>query len=325
MRKKKNEEGKKDNKNDKKTKKFSLVKVILIAIAIVMLYLIGAFGFSMYVDSYIKDEYSDNKFWMQVAGDQSIWSFSGTNKLNIEFPEDALKNNHEVKYFDSFTDFKNSTKISISENEVIERLKSEADFYNLKDTDIREEKLAFATITKNRDNYNIIAYRFGKQDMFSLVVNDSGYISATYLIPLVNTKLNGTYRAKNIYGIKDSEEIEKARRMLDNLPNFDISNEVIKGGGKYSYFASYSSVIKIAVNSKFYKTKDRISELLKSRGYELKDKEKIYVNLTKSESDLKFWVPVENGKKIFSGVLRDDRDRDYNDVVMELEKIELKE
>ena len=34
MRKKKNEEGKKDNKNGKKTKKFSLVKVILLTIVI---------------------------------------------------------------------------------------------------------------------------------------------------------------------------------------------------------------------------------------------------------------------------------------------------
>ena len=324
MRKKKNEEGKKDNKNGKKTKKFSLVKVILIAIAIVMLYLIGAFGFSMYVDSYIKDEYSDNKFWMQVLGDQSIWSFSETSKLNIEFPEDGLKNNHEVKYFDSFTDFKNSTKISLSENEVIERLKSEADYKNLKDIDIREEKLAFATITKNRDNDNIIVYRFGKQDLFYLIVNERGISSTGYLIPLANTKLYGTYRAKNIYGFKDSEELEKARRELDNLPSFDISNDTIKAEGKYSYFASYSSVIKIG-NSESYKTKDRISELLKSRGYELKDKEKIYVTINFSESKLKFWVPVENGKKIFSGVLRDDRERDYNDMVMELEKIELKE
>ena len=57
----------------------------------------------------------------------------------------------------------------------------------------------------------------------------------------------------------------------------------------------------------------------------MKDKEKIYVNITYNDSKLYFWVPVENGKKIFMGSLRDDRDREENNAVMELEKVELKE
>ncbi len=336
MRKKKNEEGKKDNKNGKKTKKFSLVRAILVAIAIVMLYIIGTFGLSMYLDHYTEDIYSDNKYWFPVMGEQSIWSFSGPTKLNIEFPDDSIKSDHEVKYFDSFTDFKDSTKITLSERKIIDKLK---EFNNeLKDEDIREEKMKFVSITNNRDKKktdfshkmrNYAVYRPSKYKAFLLRMDeDEDSIVPEDMIPLVDTKLNGTYRAKKVYGIKDSEEIEKSQRIIDNFPSFDILNDAIKVEGKYVYLASYNSIseyLKYNGFSEFYKTKDKISELLKSRGYELKDKEKIYVNIHTSDSKLKFWVPVENGKKIFMGSLRDDRDREDNNIVMELEKVELKE
>lgn len=337
MRKKKNEEGKKDNKNGKKTKKFSLVKVILLTIAIVMLCVIGAFGISMYYDHYTEGNLfgidSDNKYWAPVMNEQSIWSFSGPNKLNIEFPDDSIKSDHEVKYFDSFTDFKDSTKITLSERKIIDKLKE----YNneLKDEDIREEKMAFVSITDNRDkkktNFshekrNYVVYRPSKHNAFLLRM-DEDLIVPNDMIPLVDTKLNGTYRTKNVYGIKDSEEIEKAQRTLDSLPSFDISNDAIKVEGKYVYLASYNSMYSMLKGglSERFKTKDKISELLKSRGYELKDKEKIYVNLTFSESKTNFWVPVENGKKIFVGSLIDNRDSKDNNTIMEIEKVELKE
>ena len=330
MRKKKNEEGKKDNKNGKKTKKFSLVKVVLVAIAIVMLCAIGAFV-RYYAEGNLFGMDSDNKYWALIADEQSIWSFSGTNNLNIEFPDDSIKSDHEVKYFDSFTDFKDSTKITLSERKIIDKLK---EFNNeLKDEDIREEKMAFVSITDNRDkkktNFghekrNYAVYRPSKHNAFLLWINEDS-IGPEHMIPLVNTKLNGTYRAKNVYGIKDSEEIEKVQRMLDSLPSFDISNDAIKIEGTYFYFTSYNSMLEDKGFSESYKTKDKISELLKSRGYELKDKEKIYVNITFSDSKLHFWVPVENGKKIFTGSLTDDKDREDNNIVMELEKVELKE
>ena len=337
MRKKKNEEGKKDNKNGKKTKKFSLVKVVLLTIAIVMLSVIGFFGISMYYDHYTEGNLfgidSDNKYWAPVMNEQSIWSFSGPNKLNIEFPDDSIKSDHEVNYFDSFTDFKDSTKITHSERKIIDKLKE----YNneLKDEDIREEKMAFVSITDNRDKKktdfshekrNYAVYRPSKHNAFLLRMDEDS-IERDYIIPLVDTKLNGTYRTKNVYGIKDSEEIEKAQRTLDSLPSFDISNDAIKAEGKYVYLASYNSMYSVleGVLSERFKTKDKISELLKSRGYELKDKEKIYVNLNLRESKINFFVPVENGKKIFTGSLIDNSDSKYNNTIMEMEKVELKE
>lgn len=340
MRKKKNEEGKKDNKNGKKTKKFSLVKVILLTIAIVMLSVIGFFGISMYYDHYTEGNLfgidSDNKYWAPVMNEQSIWSFSGPNKLNIEFPDDSIKSDHEVKYFDSFTAFKDSTKITLSERKIIDKLK---EFNNeLKDENIREEKMAFVSITDNRDKKktdfshkkgNYAVYRSSKHNAFLLRMDEDGdSIVPDDMIPLVDTKLNGTYRTKNVYGIKDSEEIEKAQRTLDSLPSFDIANDAIKVEGKYVYLASYNlyySMLKNRGLSERFKTKDKISELLKSRGYELKDKEKIYVNLTFRESKINFWVPVENGKKIFVGSLIDNRDSKNNNIIMEMEKVELKE
>ncbi|WP_261058857.1 hypothetical protein [Streptococcus mitis] len=337
MRKKKNEEGKKDNKNGKKTKKFSLVRAILVAIAIVMLYVIGSFGISMYYYHYTEGNLfgidSDNKYWFPVMGEQSIWSFSGPNKLNIEFPDDSIKSDHEVKYFDSFTAFKDSTKITLSERKIIDKLKESNN--ELKDEDISEEKMKFVSITNNRDEkktnnsykkINYAVYRPSKHNAFLLRMDEDEDLILSDMIPLVNTRLNGTYRAKKVYGIKDSEDIEKSQRIIDNFPSFDISNDTIKAEGKYVYLASYNSMIEYeGQSSDFFKTKDKISELLKSRGYELKDKEKIYVNIHTSDSRLKFWVPVENGKKIFMGSLRDARDREDNNIVMELEKVELKE
>ena len=253
MRKQKNEEGKKDNKTGKKTKKFSLVKVVLVAIAIIILCAIGAFG-RYYAEGNLFGMDSDNKYWALIADEQSIWSFSGTNNLNIEFPDDSIKSDNEVKYFDSFTDFKNSTKITLSESKIVDKLK---EFYNeLKDEDIREENMKFVSITKNRDKKkNYVVYRSSKHNVFLLWISEDS-IGPDGLIPLVNTKLNGTYRTKKVYGIKDSEEIEKAQRMLDSLPSVDISNDTLKVEDTYFYFASYNSMSNRG-NSE-YKSKDKI-------------------------------------------------------------------
>ena len=196
--------------------------------------------------------------------------------------------------------------------------------------------MAFVSITDNRDkkktNFshekrNYAVYRPSKYKAFLLSMDEDSIVPED-MIPLADTKLNGTYRTKNVYGIKDSEEIEKAQRMLDSLPSFDISNDAIKVEGKYVYLASYNSIYSMLKDrglSERFKTKDKISELLKSRGYELKDKEKIYVNLAFSESKSNFWVPVENGKKIFMGSLIDNIDSKDNNTIMEIEKVELKE
>ena len=51
------------------------------------------------------------------------------------------------------------------------------------------------------------------------------------------------------------------------------------------------------------------------------DTEKIYVDLDR----VQFYIPVENGKKVFIGFLKNDTSNKENNAVMELEKVELKE
>lgn len=91
MRKKKNEEGKKDNKNGKKTKKFSLVKVILLTI--VMLGIFAAAGISI-SNYFSENSSSDNLFdkkWGSVGLKTSVWEFSGSEKLKIDYMLKIMK------------------------------------------------------------------------------------------------------------------------------------------------------------------------------------------------------------------------------------------
>jgi len=68
-------------------------------------------------------------------------------------------------------------------------------------------------------------------------------------------------------------------------------------------------------------TKEQIIEIMESRGYKIKDTEKIYVNLDREQ----FFIPVEHCKKVFMGFLKNDTSNEENNAVMELEKVELKE
>ena len=124
MRKKKNEEGKKDNKNGKKTKKFSLVKVILLTIVILGIFAAAGISISNY---FSENSSSDNLFdkkWGSVGFKTSVWEFSGSEKLKIDY---MLKNNevfnYDVTIHDSYSDFKNITKTKLSEEEIFKSFK----------------------------------------------------------------------------------------------------------------------------------------------------------------------------------------------------------
>ena len=84
------------------------------------------------------------------------------------------------------------------------------------------------------------------------------------------------------------------------------------------YLTSYKSFTNTVQN---LKTKEQIIEIMESRGYKIKDTEKIYVNLDREQ----FFIPVEHGQKVFMGFLKNDTSNEENNAVMELEKVELKE
>ena len=145
MRKKKNEEGKKDNKNGKKTKKFSLVKVILLTIVILGIFAAAGISISNY---FSENSSSDNLFdkkWGSVGLKTSVWEFSGSDKLKIDY---MLKNNevfnYDVTIHDSYSDFKNITKTKLSEEDIVKSFKK--NFEILKNSDIKKEDLKFLMI-----------------------------------------------------------------------------------------------------------------------------------------------------------------------------------
>lgn len=66
--------------------------------------------------------------------------------------------------------------------------------------------------------------------------------------------------------------------------------------------------------------------MLKSRGYQLKDTNNIYVLVEGYDISRSFFiVPVENRNKIFMGYLRNDSSNEENNILIQLEKIQLKE
>ncbi|RSK22650.1 hypothetical protein D8834_05905 [Streptococcus oralis] len=135
-------------------------------------------------------------------------------------------------------------------------------------------------------------------------------------MPLVNTKISGTYRVTKVYGTKGS--VEEDQKNIDRLPNIKFSSDRIIVGDKVIYLTSYESFTNTVKN---LKTKEQIIAIMESRGYKIKDTEKIYVDLDR----VQFYIPVENGKKVFIGFLKNDTSNEENNAVMELEKVELKE
>ena len=85
MNKKKIGKEKKENQNDKKTKKFSLVKVILLTIVILGIFAAAGISISNY---FSENSSSDNLFdkkWGSVGLKTSVWEFSGSEKLKIDY------------------------------------------------------------------------------------------------------------------------------------------------------------------------------------------------------------------------------------------------
>ena len=77
MRKQKNEEGKKDSKNGKKTKKFSLVRVILLTIVILGIFAAAGISISNYFSENSSTDNSFDKKWGSVGTTNSVWELSG--------------------------------------------------------------------------------------------------------------------------------------------------------------------------------------------------------------------------------------------------------
>ena len=317
MRKKKNEEGKKDNKNGKKTKKFSLVKVILLTIVILGIFAAAGITISNY---FSENSSSDNLFdkkWGSVGLKTSVWEFSGSEKLKIDY---MLKNNevfnYDVTIHDSYSDFKNITKTKLSEEDIVKSFKE--NFEILKNSDIKKEDLKFISLLDNKDQerYGRILYKIDQHKMVYLDIIGENTSVPYELVPLVNTKISGTYRVTKVYGTKGS--VEEDQKNIDRLPNIKFSSDRIIVGDKVIYLTSYESFTNTV---KDLKTKEQIITIMESRGYKIKDTEKIYVDLDR----VQFYIPVENGKKVFIGFLKNDTSNKENNAVMELEKVELKE
>ena len=62
-----------------------------------------------------------------------------------------------------------------------------------------------------------------------------------------------------------------------------------------------------------------IKQLLRNQGYQLDENDPIYV----LNNNL-FFIPVENGKKMFVGSIKNDPNGKYNNLLLLFEKLKLK-
>ena len=93
---------------------------------------------------------------------------------------------------------------------------------------------------------------------------------------------------RRFYGTKGS--VEEDQKNIDRLPNIKFSSDRIIVGDKVIYLTSYESFTNTV---KDLKTKEQIIAIMESRGYKIKDTEKIYVDLDR----VQFYIPVEMVRK----------------------------
>ena len=164
-----------------------------------------------------------------------------------------------------------------------------------------------------------------KNQIYYLYIDGKQTAPGVLFTPYV-TNLSGNYKINEVFGFKTSDE--ENQRKISNFPVLEFSHDKVISNKKTRYLMSYEQAISsynLYPNDKL-KSKEDIIELLKSRGYQLKDTNNIYVLVGRYSISRSFFiVPVENRNKIFMGYLRNDSSNEENNALIQLEKIQLKE
>lgn len=309
------------HKHVKIRKRFSLSKVIIL---VAILLSIAAIGIFIYSQNSFEHNFFSRKWLSYSSSDTatSIWSFTGSDKLSVDYVDFTdKKTDYDITFYKSYSDFKDNADIKVSYKDIVKSIKE--NFSEIEDTDIDEQDFKYMSMSnaEEEDSRDVVFYKLDEQRIIYLEIYNERFSYPKVLSTLADTKLSGNYQVKKSYGLKSSDE--ENQRRIDNIPVIEFSNDRFITSKITRYLIPYNSILESSHQN--LKMKEDIVELLKMRGYNLKDEEKIYIGMYKDLSHSFFFVPVENGKKIFMGYLNDDTDNEENNAMFELEKVQLEE
>ena len=263
-------------------------------------------------------------FSLRVGVELEKWEFTSSYKLHKSGIDNEYDNNLDYTSYSSYSEFKEENNIVLSQKEIISDFKK--NFKEIKDTRIKDKDLKFILIQDEDNNrYSMVFLKLNKNHLYYLYIFDKQTLPGILFTPYV-TNLSGNYKINEVFGSKTSDE--ENQRKISNFPVWEFSHDKVISNKKTRYLMSYEQAISsynLYPNDKL-KSKEAIIELLKSRGYQLKDTNNIYVLVEGYDISRSFFiVPVENRNKIFMGYLRNDSSNEENNILIQLEKIQLKE
>ncbi len=305
----------------------SYFKKIIVALFVICVMLpIGTVSFMYYSYQNSFEQQMQRKTWfsLRVGVELEKWEFTSSYKLHKSGIDNEYDNNLDYTSYSSYSEFKEENNIVLSQKEIISDFKK--NFKEIKDTRIKDKDLKFILIQDEDNNrYSMVFLKLNKNQIYYLYIFDKQTLPGILFTPYV-TNLSGNYKINEVFGSKTSDE--ENQRKISNFPVWEFSHDKVISNKKTRYLMSYEQAISsynLYPNDKL-KSKEAIIELLKSRGYQLKDTNNIYVLVEGYDISRSFFiVPVENRNKIFMGYLRNDSSNEENNILIQLEKIQLKE
>ncbi|AGU84314.1 hypothetical protein SANR_1919 [Streptococcus anginosus C238] len=264
-------------------------------------------------------------FSLRVGVELEKWEFTSSYELRKSGIDNEYDNNVDYTAYSSYSKFKEENNIVLSQKEIISDFKKI--FKEIKDIRIKDKDLKFILLhDKDNNRYSMVFLQLNSNQIYYLYIDGKQTVPGILFTPYV-TNLSGNYKINKVFGAKTSDE--ENRRKISNFPVLEFSNNKVISNKKTNYLMSYEQVISsynLGQNNSELKSKEDIIELLKNRGYQLKNTNNIYVLVGRYGISRSFFiVPVENRNIIFMGYLRNDSSNEENNILIQLEKIQLKE
>ena len=306
----------------------SYFKKIIVALFVICVMLpIGTVGFMYYSYQNSFEQQMQRKTWfsLRVGVELEKWEFTSSYELRKSGIDNEYDNNVDYTAYSSYSKFKEENNIVLSQKEIISDFKKI--FKEIKDIRIKDKDLKFILLhDKDNNRYSMVFLQLNSNQIYYLYIDGKQTVPGILFTPYV-TNLSGNYKINKVFGAKTSDE--ENRRKISNFPVLEFSNNKVISNKKTNYLMSYEQVISsynLGQNNSELKSKEDIIELLKNRGYQLKNTNNIYVLVGRYGISRSFFiVPVENRNIIFMGYLRNDSSNEENNILIQLEKIQLKE
>lgn len=276
-----------------------------------VLYVIGTLTYTYYNEMNGIENKLDGTTWVRAS--DSVSFYFKDSDLIVKREDEKMTG--DVYFGDSYSDIEDDEPMSIGK--IISDFKST--FPELKSTKIQGEDLKYI----NYINYfpdgegmqNWAVYEGGNDTLFVLNNYTQEDQGGMIWLKSANSGIKGSYKASDIYNSESTDEEDE----IENLGVFDVVNDKITFHNESLFLVNFDEWIKYQDDANKFKNRKQISQLLRNRGYGIENSDSIYIL-----NQGLFIVPVENGKKLFLGFMKNN-DSSESDVLVLLEQIELKD